>query len=75
MQSQMIATPKLFIGIDVHKKTWQAHLRTDISDHKSFSLPPDPDVLANYVFKHFSDHQVAVTYEASCCGFPPPVPS
>ena len=69
MQSQMIATPKLFIGIDVHKKTWQAHLRTDISDHKSFSLPPDPEILANYVFKHFSGHQVAVTYEASCCGF------
>jgi len=65
----MIATPKLFIGIDVHKKSWQAHLRTDISDHKSFSLPPDPDILANYVFKHFPDHQVAVTYEASCCGF------
>ena len=69
MQSQMIATPKLFIGIDVHKKNWQAHLRTDISDHKSFSLPPDPDILANYVFKHFPYHHVAVTYEASCCGF------
>jgi transposase len=69
MQSQSIATPKLFIGLDVHKKSWQAHLRTDISDHKGFSLPPDPEILSNYVFKHFPDHQIELSYEAGCCGF------
>lgn len=69
MQSQSIATPKLFIGLDVHKKSWQAHLRTDISDHKGFSLPPNPEILSNYVFKHFPDHQIELSYEAGCCGF------
>jgi hypothetical protein len=69
MQSQSIATPKLFIGLDVYKKSWQAHLRTDISDHKGFSLPPDPAILSNYVFKHFLDNHIELSYEAGCCGF------
>lgn len=69
MQSQIIATPKLFIGVDVHKKTWSVHMRTDISDHKGFSMPANPDILIDYVLKHFSNHEVAITYEAGCCGF------
>lgn len=68
MQSQIIAIPKLFIGVDVHKKNWTVHMRTDISDHKGFSMPADPEILINYILKHFPDHQVAITYEAGCCG-------
>ncbi len=42
MQSQIIAVSKLFIGMDIHKKSWAVHLRTDLFDHKGFSMPPDP---------------------------------
>ncbi len=45
MQSQIIATPKLFIGMDIHKKSWAVHLRTDLFDHKGFSMPPEPEKL------------------------------
>ena len=69
MQSQTIATPKLFIGVDVNKKNWSVHIRTDISDHKGFSMPADPEILIDYVLRHFPDHLVAITYEAGCCGF------
>lgn len=69
MQSQITATPKLFIGVDVHKKSWSVHMRSDISDHKGFTMPPDADKLADYVLTHFADHEVSVTYEAGCCGF------
>jgi transposase len=69
MQSQIIATPKLFIGMDIHRKSWSVHLRTDLFDHKGFSMPPDPSKLADYVGNHFSDHEVFLTYEAGCCGF------
>ena len=69
MQSQIIAIPKLFIGMDIHKKSWSVHLRTDLFDHKGFSMPPEPKKLADFVISHFADHEVALTYEAGCCGF------
>jgi len=69
MQSQIIATPKLFIGMDIHKKSWSVHLRTDLFDHKGFSMPPDSLKLVDYVTSHFADHEVSLTYAAGCCGF------
>lgn len=69
MRSQTITVPKLFIGMDIHKKSWSVHLRTDLFDHKGFSMPPDASKLADYVTNHFGDHEVALTYEAGCCGF------
>src|SRR6478735_3695737 len=69
MQSQITADPKLFIGMDIHKKSWSAHIRTDLSDHKAINMPPEAEKLADYVTTHFNGHQVALTYEAGCCGF------
>jgi transposase len=69
MQSQIIAAPKLFIGMDIHKKSWSVHLRTDLFDHKGFSMPPESEKLVDYVTTHFADHEVSLTYEAGCCGF------
>jgi transposase len=69
MQSQIIASPKLFIGMDIHKKSWSVHLRTDLFDHKGFSMPPEPEKLVDYASTHFSGHEVSLTYEAGCCGF------
>lgn len=34
MATLTTATPKLYIGMDIHKRNWAVHLRTDISDHK-----------------------------------------
>lgn len=69
MQSSITTVPKLYIGIDIHKKSWSVHMRTDISDHNGFCMPPRGEVLADYVYKHFADHEVSVTYESGCCGF------
>lgn len=69
MEKQLTAIPKLYIGMDIHKKSWSLHLRTDISDHKSFTIPPSCELLYDYVEKHFRDHHVSLTYEAGCCGF------
>lgn len=60
LQPQITATPKLFIGMDIHKKSWSVHLRTDLFDHKGFSMPPDSSRLADYVTTHFSDHEVSL---------------
>lgn len=69
MQSQIIAIPKLFIGVDIHKKSWSVHLRTDLFDHKGFSMPPEPEKLVRYVTDNFVNHEVSLSYEAGCCGF------
>ena len=69
MATEITALPKLYIGIDIHKKSWSVHIRTDISDHKNFTVPSDPSVVYDYVNKHFMGYQVALTYEAGCCGF------
>ncbi|MBK9722665.1 MAG: IS110 family transposase [Saprospiraceae bacterium] len=61
--------PTLYIGIDMHKKSWSIHIRTDISDHKGFSMPPDHEQLFNYVEANFSGMNIKLTYEAGCCGF------
>ena len=50
-------TPKLFIGLDVHKKTWTADIRTELSHHKTFSQPADPMQLEAYVDKNFPEYE------------------
>lgn len=61
--------PKLYIGMDIHKKSWSVHIRTNISDHKTLTLPPKPSVLLEYIEMNFPCHEVSLTYEAGCCGF------
>ena len=69
MTTQITATPKLYIGMDIHKKSWSVHFRTDLFDHRGFTMPPEPDKLVKYVSDHFSDHEIFLTYEAGSCGF------
>ena len=69
MRTQITACPKLFIGIDIHKRSWKVHCATDLFSGKSFSMPPDPGRLREYVSKHFPGHEVATAYEAGCCGY------
>lgn len=69
MATPLAATPKLFIGMDIHKKSWSIHLRTDICEHKSFTTPPHCEVLYQYVSSNFPAHEVHLAYEAGCCGF------
>jgi len=69
MPLQNADVTKLFIGIDIHKKSWSVSIRTELFDHKTFSTPPDPEGLYDYVIAHFPGHDVSITDEAGCCGF------
>jgi transposase len=60
MQTEQTAQPKLYIGIDIHKRSWKIHCATDLFSGKSFTMPPNPEVLQAYVAKHFPDHEVSV---------------
>lgn len=61
--------PKLFIGLDIHKRSWKAHFRTDLFAGKAHSMPPEPLAIRKFINKHYSDHQIYIAYEAGGCGF------
>ena len=61
--------PKLFIGIDIHKRSWKIKTATDLFAGKSFTCPPDAHTLRKYVENNFPDYEVSCAYEAGCCGY------
>lgn len=69
MKTKNTAQPKLFIGIDIHKRSWQVHFSTDLFSGKGMSVPANPDLLQQYVHRHYPEHEVYTAYEAGCCGY------
>lgn len=69
MKTEHTARPKLFIGIDIHKRSWKVHCATDLSSGRTFSMSPDPECLREYVERHYPGHEVSTAYEAGCCGY------
>ena len=69
MNTQITAESKLYIGIDIHKRSWKVHCASSLFAGKTFSMEPDPRILKKYVDKHFPDHEVSTAYEAGCCGY------
>ena len=64
-------TPKLFIGLDIHKKSWRFHFRTDLFSGSGHTFPPDIDKIKNYVIKNYADYEVSIAYEVGCFGYKP----
>lgn len=69
MSTQITACPKVYIGLDIHKKTWTVSIQTDLFFHKTYSMPSKSEDLELYVNKNFPNHEVHLVYEAGCCGF------
>ncbi len=63
------STAQLYIGIDIHKKSWKIHFCTDLFDGNTKTFVPDAIGLKNHVDRHFADHEVHCAYEAGCCGY------
>jgi len=59
----------IYIGIDVHKKSWSICILTDHFEHKTFSQPPDVTVLVNYLKRNFPGASYHAVYEAGFSGF------
>ena len=62
-------TAKLYIGLDIHKRSWKIHTSTDLFDGKTLSCPPGAPALRDYVSKHYPNHKVSIAYEAGCFGY------
>jgi transposase len=59
----------IYVGIDVHKKSWMVSIMVDDIFHKRFSQDPNPLTLANYLTKNFPQGRYHSVYEAGFSGY------
>ena len=59
----------IYVGLDVHKKSWTVSIYTKEFEHKTFNQKPDPKELINYLHKNFPNAIFYSAYEAGYCGF------
>lgn len=69
MKTKDTTESKLFIGIDVHKRSWKIKTATDLFDGISLTIPPTGYALKKYVDRHYTGFEVYCCYESGCCGF------
>ena len=59
----------IYVGLDVHLKSWTVSIFTEKLHHKTFSQPPRAEVLSEYLKFNFPNASYFSTYEAGFCGF------
>jgi transposase len=59
----------IYAGFDVHLKNWRVTIMTEHLTHKTFSQPPSPETLHQYMVKNFPGGIYHSAYEAGFCGY------
>jgi transposase len=59
----------IFIGLDVHLKSWKVCILTDEFEHAVHTMPTSAKVLSNYLRSHFPDANYYCVYEAGYSGY------
>ena len=59
----------IYVGFDVHKKSWKVTIMAEDTFYKTFTQPPNPEVLYNYLKRNFPGGNYHSAYEAGFCGF------
>jgi transposase len=59
----------IYAGFDVHLKSWRVTIMTEKLTHKTFSQPPKPEVLYQYLERNFPGGIYHSAYEAGFCGY------
>jgi transposase len=59
----------IYVGFDVHLKNWRVTIMTDHLTHKTFSQPPKPKTLHEYLVRNFPGGNYYSAYEAGFCGY------
>ena len=59
----------IFVGIDVHLKSWTVTILTEELTHKTFTQPACAEVLSNYLKRNFPGGDYNSVYEAGFSGF------
>jgi transposase len=59
----------IFVGMDVHKKSWKVCIRSEHMELKTFSQEPSAKLLINHLRHNYPSATYKVVYEAGFCGF------
>lgn len=58
----------IYAGFDVHLKSWQVTIMSDEMTLKTFVMPPQPEILSNYLHSNFPKATYHSAYEAGFSG-------
>src|SRR4030043_1195191 len=59
----------IYAGFDAHLNSWKVTVMAEDIVYKTFTQPPKPDVLYNYLKKNFPGGNYHTAYEAGFCGY------
>jgi transposase len=59
----------IYVGLDTHKKQLTVTILGEDLHHKTFSQPPDGEVLVKYLKRNFPNANLLAAYEAGFSGF------
>lgn len=62
------ADQMIWVGIDVHLKSWKVSVWTDHGEYDTYSQSPSPDTLHRYLSSRFPGCAYCCVYEAGFCG-------
>lgn len=59
----------LYVGFDVHSKSWQVTILSEKMSLKTFVMPPEPELLSSYLHTNFPKATYYSAYEAGFSGY------
>ena len=59
----------IFVGLDVHKKSWRVSIHTEMMEYKTFTQPPHTAPLLAYLTRSFPGARFQCAYEAGFSGY------
>ena len=59
----------IYVGMDIHKKSWSVSIHTEQFEHKTFTQPPEVEKLTYYLERTFPGATYHTVYEAGFSGF------
>lgn len=59
----------IYTGFDAHLKSWKVTVMAEDVVYKTFTQPPRPEILFNYLQEHFPGGTYHTAYEAGFCGY------
>ena len=69
MSRNFVVHPKIFVGIDVHKKDWKVSIRSEELTYKTFTQNPSAKDLVTHLHRNFPGAEYYSAYEAGFSGF------
>lgn len=63
------AGQNIYCGIDTHKKNWAVSIRDESNELRSFTQPPKPEALVDFLHHNYPGANYFAVYEAGFSGF------